>query len=187
MSAVTSPRSKRADRASAPTQLGLFDHVSLVGPLVPREMPAFVRTAVPIGPSVVRLNIQAPKRPVRAPLPKSRAPRLITLEDLPTYPAAEISAVERAIAALPTDRALLGYRDVQNYFGVSKATANRRMKEGLVPGVHDQWRGDQRWGRTATKSRAGEVVAPCGPIRARWVARMEANMDNVSRSAGSNH
>ncbi|MGQ0533927.1 MAG: hypothetical protein ACT4OF_14740 [Caulobacteraceae bacterium] len=84
---------------------------------------------------VIRLNLDVPRvrrpsRPKRSPLPK-----LITADELPEYPATEVAAVERAIAAIKTDRALLGYKEIQSFFGVSKATINRRMKEGLVLGV----------------------------------------------------
>lgn len=54
---------------------------------------------------------------------------------MPAYPEEEVDAVERAIAEIRTDRVLLGYKDIKDFFGVSKATANRRMKDGLVPGV----------------------------------------------------
>jgi hypothetical protein len=60
---------------------------------------------------------------------------LITEKDLPSYPEQEVAAVERLVAGIKSDRVLLGYNDVWVHFGVSKATANRRMKEGLVPGV----------------------------------------------------
>jgi len=58
---------------------------------------------------------------------------------MPAYSEEEIAEVDRVIADIKSDRLLLGYRDIQDLFGVSKATANRRMKDGLVPGVkiHD--------------------------------------------------
>lgn len=72
---------------------------------------------------------------MRRPPANSARPRLITEKDLPSYPELEVAAVERLVADIKSDRALLGYKDVWDHFGVSKATANRRMKEGLVPGV----------------------------------------------------
>lgn len=57
---------------------------------------------------------------------------------MPDYSQEEIAEVGRIIAEIKSDRLLLGYKDIQDLFGVSKATANRRMKEGLVPGVKIQ-------------------------------------------------
>lgn len=54
---------------------------------------------------------------------------------MPEYPQEEIDAVDRILAGMKSDRLFLGYKDIQDLFGVSKATVNRRMKEGLVPGV----------------------------------------------------
>lgn len=60
---------------------------------------------------------------------------MIRMADMPAYSQEEVAAVEHVIASIRTDRQLLGYKDLKAYFGVSKATANRRMKDGLVPGV----------------------------------------------------
>jgi hypothetical protein len=87
------------------------------------------------GNSVIRLSLPTHKRAMRRPPANSARPRLITEKDLPSYPELEVAAVERLVADIKSDRALLGYKDVWDHFGVSKATANRRMKEGLVPGV----------------------------------------------------
>lgn len=146
MQALKSPR-RLKQRDAAPTQLGLFD----------RPLPKAVeREARPEGslvdqtrcpPSmasrgeerggcpVVTFQIgstAAPRRPAPRPTPE---PRLITRQEMPAYPEEEVDAVERAIAEIRTDRVLLGYKDIKDFFGVSKATANRRMKDGLVPGV----------------------------------------------------
>jgi hypothetical protein len=85
--------------------------------------------------AVIRLSLSSYKRTMRPRPPKSADPRLITEQDLPSYPEPEIAAVERLVASIKSERALLGYKDVWAHFGVSKATANRRMKEGLVPGL----------------------------------------------------
>lgn len=85
---------------------------------------------------VVRLRL-GPKlaaRPPRRPLPS----RLLADRDMPNYSQEEIAEVDRVIAEMKSNDLLLGYRDIQNLFGVSKATANRRMKDGLVPGVKIQ-------------------------------------------------
>lgn len=84
---------------------------------------------------VIRLDLGPSRRASRTPPTKSPLPRLVTAKDMPAYADTEVDAVERVISDIPSERALLGYREIQGYFGVSKATANRRMKEGLVPGV----------------------------------------------------
>ncbi|MDX2277378.1 MAG: hypothetical protein NW206_18175 [Hyphomonadaceae bacterium] len=117
------------------SQLGLFDDCET---LAPKVAPAREQAAAPItsiGSAVVRLNLASHKRVTRPPPPKSARARLINEKDLPCYPEPEIAAVERLVAAISSDRALLGYKDIWKHFGVSKATANRRMKDGLVPGV----------------------------------------------------
>jgi len=43
--------------------------------------------------------------------------------------------VERTIRELPRGRLWFTYKDIQFYFGVSRATVARRLREGLVPGV----------------------------------------------------
>lgn len=136
MSPVTSQRAKCAASQNATPQLGLFEYIAPAeaSPVQPARAPPASAIA-PVGPGVIRLNIQSPKRRARPAMEKSSASRLITPAEMPDYPPSEIAAVERSIAAIPTDRALLGYKEVQSYFGVSKATANRRMKEGVVPGV----------------------------------------------------
>ncbi len=57
---------------------------------------------------------------------------------MPEYSQEQIAEVDQIIADIRSDRLLLGYREIQDLFGVSKATANRRMKDGLVPGVRIQ-------------------------------------------------
>lgn len=121
---------------SSSMQLGLFDDApSFVTPSVP---PSVKARPITLGAQpVVRLSL-GPKlaaRPRRRPPPS----RLLTDRDMPAYSQEEIVEVDRVIAQIKSDRLLLGYREVQDLFGVSKATANRRMKDGLVPGVkiHD--------------------------------------------------
>lgn len=114
---------------SSSIQLGLFDDPPRS---VMRAEPMITRTK-PDTQQVVRLTL-APRhraRPHRRPPPS----RVLTAKDMPAYSDEQIAEVERIIAGVKSDRLLLGYKDVQELFGVSKATANRRMKEGLVPGV----------------------------------------------------
>ena len=118
---------------SSTVQLSLFD----VSAQTPEPTAPFGREGAWSSASgdsgVVRLNL-GPKLCAR---PRRRSPpsRLITEQDLPSYPETEVAAVERVIGQAPSERLLLGYREIQEFFGVSKATANRRMKDGLVPGV----------------------------------------------------
>ncbi len=127
-------------RAALPdVQLGLFDEPLPVA-CVPSLRPANDDGAVAETGPVVRLQLGASsvRRATRSggtPSPRSRLPRMIRAADMPPYPKEEVAAVEQAIAGIRTDRQLLGYKDLKAYFGVSKATANRRMKDGLVPGV----------------------------------------------------
>jgi hypothetical protein len=120
---------------SSSKQLGLFDDAPpfVTPPAPPR---AKVRPIALGAQTVVRLSL-GPKLAARA-RPRPPLSRLLTDRDMPDYSQEEIVEVDRIIAEIKSDRLLLGYRDIQDLFGVSKATANRRMKEGLVPGVKIQ-------------------------------------------------
>ena len=116
-------------------QLGLFDDAPpLVTPLAPPR--AKVRPITLGAQPVIRLTL-GPKLAAR-PRDRPSPSRVLTDRDMPTYSQEEIAEVDRVIAEIKSDRLLLGYRDIQDFFGVSKATANRRMKDGLVPGVRIQ-------------------------------------------------
>lgn len=133
MSALKASRATRREQDAA--QLGLFNACDVDRP---RDTPlptAPVRTIGLADNSVFRLSLRSTKQRRRSLPLRSPSPRLITEKDLPSYPEQEVAAVERLVAGIKSDRALLGYNDVWTHFGVSKATANRRMKEGLVPGV----------------------------------------------------
>lgn len=119
---------------SSAIQLGLFDNAS---PMSAPQTPATATAPVaPANQPVIRLSLA----PRRAAVPKRAMPasRPLTARDMPEYSQEEIEAVDRVIAEISSDRLLLGYKEIQNLFGVSKATANRRMKDGLVPGVRIQ-------------------------------------------------
>lgn len=120
---------------SSSIQLGLFDDAP---PFVTPPAPPSVKARpITLGAQpVIRLSL-GPKLTAR---PRHRPPpsRLLTDRDMPEYSQEEIAEVDRVIAQMKSDRLLLGYRDIQDLFGVSKATANRRMKEGVVPGVKIQ-------------------------------------------------
>lgn len=117
---------------SSSIQLGLFDDAPpLATP--PRAINVRVAPTVRGHEQVIRLTLG----PKRAACRQRRPPpsRLLTERDMPAYCEEEVAEVDRLIAEIKSDRLLLGYKDIQNLFGVSKATANRRMKDGLVPGV----------------------------------------------------
>ena len=57
---------------------------------------------------------------------------------MPAYPPALVAAVEQSLLDLPAARVWLTYRDIQDHFGVSRATVARRVKDGLVPRVRLQ-------------------------------------------------
>jgi hypothetical protein len=120
---------------SSSKQLGLFDDAP---PFVtPPASPMAKVQPITLGAqAVVRLSL-GPTPAARA-RPRPPPSRLLTDRDMPDYSQEEIAEVGRIIAEIKSDRLLLGYKDIQDLFGVSKATANRRMKEGLVPGVKIQ-------------------------------------------------
>lgn len=141
MATLKCSRRAKCDRTDTPdAQLGLFDEPLPVA-YAPSLRPANDAEIGSEGGSVIRLQLGAPRAPHRAvrgagsSQPRVRAPRMVCAADMPDYPGEEVAAVEHAIASIRTDRQLLGYKDLKAYFGVSKATANRRMKDGLVPGV----------------------------------------------------
>lgn len=120
---------------SRSNQLGLFDDPPPY--VTPPASPTANAGPIRLGAQpVVRLNL-GPKLAARA-RPRPPASRLLTDRDMPEYSQEEIAEVDRVISEIRSDRLLLGYKDIQNLFGVSKATANRRMKDGLVPGVRIQ-------------------------------------------------
>lgn len=59
----------------------------------------------------------------------------VAVEDLPDYPPAAVDSVARAMEALPRGRLWFTYKDINYYFGVSRATVTRRLRKGVVPGV----------------------------------------------------
>lgn len=116
---------------SSSIQLGLFDEVVSATPAAPpkRIVPSITTVAQP----VIRLTLGP--RLVDRPRPRPPPSRRLTDRDMPGYSNDEIAAVDRILAEMKSDRLFLGYKDIQDMFGVSKATVNRRMKEGLISGV----------------------------------------------------
>jgi hypothetical protein len=61
--------------------------------------------------------------------------RLVTVEDMPRYHDGLVALVRQSIQEVPSEMAWFTYRDIQRFFGISKATIARRLQDGLVPGV----------------------------------------------------
>lgn len=136
----TKPRRSKAPLVDA-RQLGLFE-------APPNQAPAPAAEAPPRGPPS-----PPPPPPHAAKPPNARASaaqasqrnprqtmhtsaiRTVRVEDLPNYPPDLVSRVEAQVKTIPTDRVLLTYREIQDYFGISRATTIRRLKEELVPGI----------------------------------------------------
>ncbi len=113
-------KATRKAKPCDPGQLGLFDQ--------PRASPPAIDAAP--ASIVARRAMPAPSRQAN-----EFHAMALTIEDMPDYPAHLVASVEQSIRDAPTDRVLLTYRDIQDFFGVSRATVARRMKEGLVPGI----------------------------------------------------
>lgn len=61
--------------------------------------------------------------------------RVLTVQDMPTYPPDLIAAAKRSIKDVSSPRVFLTYKEIDGYFGISRATVARRLKDGLVPGI----------------------------------------------------
>ncbi|HPI50338.1 MAG TPA: hypothetical protein PLH23_18845 [Hyphomonadaceae bacterium] len=81
--------------------------------------------------TVRQSQLVAPARP-RHPEPPAR---MFTVEDMPSYPPDLIVAAKRSMKEISTDRVLLTYKEIDGFFGISRATVARRLKDGLVPGI----------------------------------------------------
>ncbi len=64
--------------------------------------------------------------------------RIVETADLPSYSDLDHAIVDRSIAGLPETRIWFTYSAIKEYFGISRATVARKMKEGLVPGIRFQ-------------------------------------------------
>jgi hypothetical protein len=153
---LDAPRAARASRKQGPgdpAQLGLFDA------LTPNPIPDVVVEAtvdikqqgsVSRAVTIPRSEKSAPRPSVGSKWPDDENPakgrrrrvepeiRTLSEADMPSYPAGLVAAIDQSLQDLPTDRVWLTYRDIQDYFGVSRATVARRVKEGLVPRVRLQ-------------------------------------------------
>lgn len=83
------------------------------------------------------------RKPVKAPTPTDKSMttppiRVVAVHDLPSYPKSLIEQVDGSMTALPSEKLWFTYNEIRRYFGVSRATVARRMREGLVPGLRFQ-------------------------------------------------
>lgn len=61
--------------------------------------------------------------------------RVLTVADMPAYTDEAVAAASAALKQLPQAQVWFTYKDIQFFFGVSRATVARRLREALVPGV----------------------------------------------------
>jgi len=123
------PRKKTRAKPADTSQLGLFDvDVSTAG-----------ASALPL-PIASPGQAPSPTRPIKArrKLVADDGAHLVTMDELPAYPAGLVEIVDRSITDLPKDLVWLTYKEIRKHFGVSRATIARRLKEGVVPGVRIQ-------------------------------------------------
>lgn len=64
-----------------------------------------------------------------------RPSHVLCVDDMPAYSDETHESVAAALEALPQAQLWFTYKDIQFFFGVSRATVARRLREGLVPGV----------------------------------------------------
>lgn len=86
--------------------------------------------------------VAEPPKPPQSLLKKAQAlrcgsapVRVVSLDDLPSYPQLDQDLVDQSIAALPAGKMWFTYQAIRECFGVSRATVARRVKKGLVPGI----------------------------------------------------
>jgi hypothetical protein len=78
---------------------------------------------------------QAPTRQRSRRRASPQVSRLLTVADMPSYSAEAVEEARQALRQLPASQLWFTYKDIQFFFGVSRATVARRLREGLVPGV----------------------------------------------------
>lgn len=108
---------------------------SSTGQLVPRSAahaPAIKPRSKGVSPaadirqqSKLSVRTRRVERPIRA----------LTVKDMPVYAPELMAAATRSIKEARTDRVMLTYKEIDAFFGISRATVARRLKDGLVPGI----------------------------------------------------
>ncbi|MBY0566602.1 MAG: hypothetical protein K2P70_04790 [Hyphomonadaceae bacterium] len=124
----TGARARDADQKRAGSrQLSLFELGTAEAIVAPVE----VKTPPPVKPVAAKpALIRAGAR-----LIDERPSRVLCADDMPAYSDDAHESVAAALEALPRAQLWFTYKDIQFFFGVSRATVARRLREGLVPGV----------------------------------------------------
>lgn len=124
----TGARARDGDKTNAGSkQLSLFDveFAEAVAAPVEVKAPAHVKPAA----AKPALN-SAGARVI-----DERPSHVLCVDDMPAYSHEAHASVAAALEALPQSQLWFTYKDIQLFFGVSRATVARRLREGLVPGV----------------------------------------------------
>lgn len=116
----------------------LLNQLSLFDALAPTPASHSAEAALP-APTKQRAQTQA-ETPRAQPLATTRpkrivAGRVLTTSDMPHYSDEAIEAADLSLRRLPRDQIWFTYKDVKYFFGVSRATVARRLRERLVPGI----------------------------------------------------
>ena len=129
---------------SASAQLSLFDiatgedtSLAKSGPIAPPPQSVTPSRALPA------------RRRQGARAIDQRPSRVLSVDDMPAYSEDAHEGVAAALQLLPHAQLWFTYKDIQFFFGVSRATVARRLRDGLVPGVR----------------MAGESVVEDAPVR----------------------
>jgi hypothetical protein len=115
---------------SASAQLSLFD--------IATGEDTNLDTSAPLAPppqSVTQSNARPAQRRHGARAIDQRPSRVLSVDDMPAYSEDAHEGVAAALQQLPHAQLWFTYKDIQFFFGVSRATVARRLRDGLVPGV----------------------------------------------------
>lgn len=117
-----------AKKHAGSRQLSLFDVEDAEAKPAPVEVEAPPPTVKPIAakPALSRACAR---------MIDERPSRVLCVDDMPAYSDEAHESVAPALEALPQAQLWFTYKDIQFFFGVSRATVARRLREGLVPGV----------------------------------------------------
>jgi len=128
LSIVQTPKANVAElaRQARSTTAAVLDRPSGPGPAQRHDARDLSR------PAVAARQPQPANAQQRHP---EQSARMLTVEDMPSYPPDLVAAAKRSIEEAATERVLLTYKEIDAFFGISRATVARRLKDGLVPGI----------------------------------------------------
>ncbi|GIK50988.1 MAG: hypothetical protein BroJett013_36850 [Alphaproteobacteria bacterium] len=107
-------------------QLSLFDVEVAEAIAAPVEVKAPPLKSISTKPALSRAGAR---------VTDERPSHVLCVDDMPAYSDEAHESVAAALEALPQAQLWFTYKDIQFFFGVSRATVARRLREGLVPGV----------------------------------------------------